>query len=59
MCEDVRSCNDLLSTAPLDDEGFTLTDRWFCEVMQTFYPVGTTVREILRDMEDVDAHQIV
>lgn len=37
--------------APLDEEGFTLTERWYCEETETFYPVGTTVREIEKDME--------
>ena len=43
--------DDLLRGAPLDDEGFTLTDRWYCEETGTFYPVGTTTREIESDLE--------
>ena len=39
------------SDAPLDEEGFTLTDRWYCEETHTYYPVGTTVREIRNDAE--------
>lgn len=43
-----------LDGAPLDEEGFTLTDSWFCEETQTRYPIGTTVREIRRDMAGND-----
>jgi len=36
---------------PLDEEGWALTDRWWCEETSTWYPVGTTVWEIRKDME--------
>lgn len=39
-----------LENAPLDEEGFTLTDRWYCEDTQTWYPAGTSIREIRNDM---------
>ncbi len=39
------------SDAPLDEDGFTLTDRWYYEETDTYYPAGTTVREIWKDAE--------
>lgn len=49
---------NLFEGAPLDDEGFTLVDRWYCKETDTFYPVGTTTREIELDMldEEHEAH---
>ena len=47
--EEIGTVN--LSDAPLDEEGFTLIDRWYCEETCTYYPVGTTVREIEKDAE--------
>ena len=41
----------ILNGAPLDKEGFALTDRWYCEETCTYYPTGTTVREIKRDAD--------
>lgn len=38
--------------APLDKEGFTLTNRWYCEETSTYYPAGTTIREIEKDIND-------
>ena len=54
--EAIRFVNDLmhlLDDAPLDDEGFTLVDRWYCKVTDTFYPVGTTRREIDQDLANM------
>lgn len=47
--EDVGRAN--LSEAPLDEERFTPTIWWYCEETRTFYPVGTTVREVEKDAE--------
>lgn len=44
--------DNTLSKAPLDEEGFALTDRWYCEETSTYYPAGTTIREIEKDMND-------
>lgn len=50
VSEDIGRVN--LSDATLDDERFSLTDRWYCEETCTYYPAGTTVREIEKDAED-------
>ena len=41
-----------LGSAPLDEEGFALTERWYCAKTSTWYPAGTTAREIQKDMEE-------
>lgn len=42
----------LFDGAPLDDDGFTLVDRWYCKETDTFYPVGTTTWGVEADMLD-------
>lgn len=48
-----------LENAPLDEEGFALTDRWYCEDTQTWYPAGTSIREIRNDMEPQKSYVLV
>jgi hypothetical protein len=45
--------NSVFSGAPLDEEGFMLTDRWYCKETDTFYPVGTTTYEIGKELENM------
>lgn len=52
------SMNDVLIDAPFDlEEGFTLTDRWYCKETSTYYPVGTTRWEIERELDDGAGNQ--
>lgn len=47
----------MFENAPFDNDGFTLTDRWYCKETSTWYPVGTSRREIEQDMNDESNHR--